>query len=64
MERIKKNSIKCNYCGDVIVSRRTHNYVSCKCGRCSVDGGNDYLRRVFTISPDDFIEMSEFEIEE
>lgn len=35
----------CRKCGDRIYSRHTHDYVSCKCGGISVDGGYDYLRR-------------------
>ena len=56
MRRIVKNAIKCNHCGDIIVR---HDFISCSC----VDGGNNYLRRGFLHSPDDFIEMSEFEDE-
>lgn len=60
MKKITKNAIKCNHCGDIIVSARRHDFVTCSCGCCSVDGGNSYLRRVFKNSPDDFTEMSEF----
>ena len=59
MEKILKNAIKCNYCGDIIVSKHTHDLVSCQCGKCSVDGGNDYLRRLYTNSLDDYEELSE-----
>ncbi len=59
MEKILKNSIKCNYCGDIIVSKHTHDLVSCKCGKCSVDGGNSYIRRIYTNSPNDYQELSE-----
>ena len=59
MEKILKNAIKCNYCGDVIVSKHTHDFVTCKCGKVSVDGGNEYLRRTYTNSLDDFQEWSE-----
>ncbi len=62
MNRIIKNAIKCNHCGDIIVSRDRHDFATCKCGCCSVDGGNDYLRREFNYSPDDFTELSEYEI--
>ena len=61
MKRITKNSIKCNLCQDIIVSKHTHDFVSCKCGCCSVDGGNSYLRRSYTHSIDDFTELSEYE---
>ena len=65
MKRITKNSIKCNLCQDIIVSNHTHDFVSCKCGCCSVDGGNSYLKRSYTHSIDNFTELSEYkEIEE
>ena len=64
MKKIIKNAIKCNHCGDIIVSKDRHDFVSCKCGCCSVNGGNDYLRRGFINSKEDFTEMSEFEYEE
>lgn len=61
MKRIIKNAIKCNHCGDIIVSKHRHDFVICSCGCCSVDGGNDYLRRGYTNSRNDFTDMSEFE---
>lgn len=45
-EKILKNSIQCKYCGDIIESKTTHDFVKCSCGRCCVDGGKDYLRRL------------------
>lgn len=54
-----RNMIKCNICGDIIESRHRHDYVTCSCGACSVDGGHDYLRRSYK-SPDDYTEMSEW----
>lgn len=50
--------IKCNSCGDIIESTHTHEFVRCKCGRCFVDGGTDYLRRGFTNTEEDFTELS------
>ena len=64
MERIKRNMIKCNYCGDIIESTYTHELKSCSCGRVSVDGGHEYLRRTFSDSPSDYTELSEWEDEE
>lgn len=61
MKRITKNSIKCNLCQDIIVSKYPHDFVSCKCGCCSVDSGNSYLKRSYTHSIDDFTELSEYE---
>lgn len=44
-DRIIRNRIRCNRCGDEIESTQTHEFVTCKCGACSVDGGYSYLRR-------------------
>jgi len=44
---IVRNAIRCNICGDEIESKHRHDFVTCKCGACSVDGGHDYLRRCF-----------------
>lgn len=44
---IIRNAIQCNVCGEVIESKYRHDFVTCKCGACSVDGGHDYLRRGF-----------------
>ena len=40
MKKIIRNVIRCKSCGDIIESKYTHDYVTCKCGRCSVDGGH------------------------
>ena len=61
MRRIIKNSVKCNLCGEIIVSEDVHDLKFCKCGAVSVDGGNDYLKRTYRNSPDDFTELSEYE---
>lgn len=54
---IVKNAIRCKNCGDVIESKHVHDFVTCSCGSCSVDGGRDYLRRCFkTQNPDDAYE--------
>lgn len=47
MKRIIENSAKCLKCGDKIVSKHRHDYITCSCGNVSVDGGLDYCRRVF-----------------
>lgn len=47
--RIIYNSAKCLKCGDVLVSRYRHHFVTCTCKSISVDGGNEYARRVFGI---------------
>lgn len=40
------NAIQCNNCHDVIHSFHRHDFVTCSCGGCSVDGGTVYSRRV------------------
>lgn len=45
IERIIINRIKCKKCGTIIESKSVHDYRSCPCGACAVDGGHDYLRR-------------------
>lgn len=61
MKTIIKNSIKCNLCGDIITSTDIHDFVTCKCGCCSIDGGNEYLKRCFKNSEDDYTELSVFD---
>lgn len=43
---IVQNAVQCISCGDFIVSKHRHNYVTCSCGAISVDGGQEYLRRI------------------
>ena len=43
---IIQNAVTCMSCGDFIVSKHRHDFVTCTCGAISVDGGQDYLRRV------------------
>lgn len=39
-----KNRAKCKLCSDVIQSFHRHDFVTCKCGEISVDGGDNYFR--------------------
>ncbi len=60
MQKIIRNAIRCKHCGDIIESKHRHDFVSCSCGSCHVDGGLDYFRRGFMHSPEeDFIDLSE-----
>ena len=59
---IVKNAIRCNRCGDEIESMGTHQFVTCSCGACSVDGGHEYLRRCAP-SENDFTDISIVETE-
>jgi DNA-directed RNA polymerase subunit N (RpoN/RPB10) len=60
-KRIKRNTIRCKHCGDVVESTHVHHFNRCSCGAVAADGGKEYLRRVFKTSPDeDYEEMSEY----
>jgi hypothetical protein len=39
-----RNRAKCKLCEEIIESTHRHDYVTCKCGEISVDGGDDYHR--------------------
>ena len=43
-EKPTHSAIRCKKCGDVIESKYRHDWVSCSCGACFVDGGYDYCR--------------------
>ena len=60
MRKIIKNAIQCKLCGEIIESTYRHEYETCKCGACAVDGGHDYLRRSFK-DKDCYIDLSETE---
>ena len=52
-----RNRAKCLTCGDVVESKHVHDFVTCKCGAISVDGGNEYHRRLWPGGKkDEFIE--------
>lgn len=61
MNKIIKNVIRCNHCGDVIESKSVHDFRWCRCHTVFVDGGQEYLRRGFQ-TPDDYEELSEVEV--
>ena len=62
MEKIISNKIQCKHCGEVIESKHVHEFVTCKCETCSVDGGHYHLSRSYKNSPEeDYIELSEVE---
>ena len=45
--KILQNQARCLDCGDEPYSANRHDFKSCKCGNISVDGGLDYIRRVY-----------------
>ena len=60
MIHIISNKIQCMHCGDIISSKTIHDFVTCRCGTVSIDGGHYYLKRSFKYSPRDFIDLSEY----
>lgn len=58
--KLIRNRCKCNKCGDIIESKSIHDFVSCKCGACSTDGGLDYIHRSGDCEPlDEWEEIKE-----
>jgi hypothetical protein len=58
---ITRNAIQCKRCKQIIESKSVHDFRWCKCGAVAVDGGHDYLRRLY----DDItsvIELSEDDV--
>lgn len=55
--QIVRNAARCRKCGGEIESKHRHDFVTCRCGAISVDGGKDYLRRLGTYT--DVIELSQ-----
>lgn len=43
---IKENKIMCLKCNQIIESKSVHDFVTCRCGAVSVDGGLEYCKRV------------------
>lgn len=44
---IERNSAICLSCNTEIESVHRHDFKYCKCGNLAVDGGHEYLRRVY-----------------
>jgi len=40
------NYARCTECKQIIVSKTRYDFVTCKCGSISIDGGNDYCRMI------------------
>ena len=51
------NKVKCLKCGDIIESKTYHDFVTCKCGNISVNGGNEYKRRAGNVSEGSYEEL-------
>ena len=61
MRKIRVNQVRCNRCGEVIVSRTRHDLWWCSCRSVAVDGGTDYLRRITGDTSASYTELSEYE---
>ena len=59
-KKLLVNKAKCLLCGEVLVSKHSHDYVTCKCGNLSIDGGNEYARRVYGRS-NSYQDLSEYD---
>ncbi len=62
MDKLIRNAIQCKLCGEIIESTTAHNFVSCKCGNCSVDGGLEY-QRILCKNIDDIINLAVYDTE-
>ena len=58
-KKLTKNQWKCLYCNDIIESKHQHHFVTCKCGKTSVDGGTSYIRLIGDLSMIEYVEMWE-----
>lgn len=48
-----KNTATCRHCRDTLISKHRYDFVTCGCGKISIDGGNDYMKR--SGYPEDFV---------
>jgi hypothetical protein len=44
VQTIRVTAIRCPRCDDILFSRAHHDFRSCTCGYCFIDGGFDYVR--------------------
>lgn len=45
--KITTNKVRCDLCQDEIESTYTHDFKWCSCGNVAVDGGKEYMRRLY-----------------
>lgn len=57
--KIIKNAVYCGLCKQVIESKHTHDMCWCAGMHIAVDGGKDYLRRVFNADPEKYLAYEE-----
>ena len=54
------NKAQCLICEEIVISTHRHDFVTCRCGNLSVDGGSWYLKRSFTKDENSYKELSEY----
>ena len=59
--QITRNAAKCLICEEVIESKHVHDFVTCKCGNLSVDGGLEYVKRSCKSVDGDVLDMCDYE---
>jgi hypothetical protein len=45
MIKVIRNACFCFLCGTLLESKSVHDFVYCRCGNLSVDGGLEYIKR-------------------
>ena len=55
---MRVNKAQCKLCKTIIESKHRYQFVGCECGEIFVDGGLDYLRRLYK-NKENFIDLSE-----
>lgn len=62
-KKLKKNRIRCKHCGEIIESKSSNDFQTCKCGAVAVDGGLEYAKRIFPSNPAEqhYEELAEYE---
>lgn len=57
-KKLTRSVIQCTLCGEKIESKHRHDFVTCKCGNCILDGGLDYQK--ISGNPKSFNNLSEY----
>lgn len=58
-----RNRAKCKLCNDLIESIYRHDFVTCKCGEISIDGGREPFTRALAKDWSNFIRVFDDESE-
>jgi hypothetical protein len=48
--KVIRNEAFCFLCGTLLKSESVHDFVSCRCGNLSIDGGLEYLKRAYMVA--------------